>query len=179
MKPDDLVLAFFPCVRFETQIQMSFRGESSQMKNWSDETKLEYGMKLEAERKEMYDLVTKLAIVSLRKKLPLVLENPYSSDHFLKQYWALKPKVIDLDRTQNGDYYKKPTQYWFLNREPKQNLIFEPLDYVETKVVVKLKKQDGLSVKTQRSMIHPQYARRFIRQYLIEDSGGFDGKTLL
>lgn len=27
---------------------------------------------------------------------------------------------------------------------------------------------DGLSVKTQRSMIHPQYASRFIRQYLID-----------
>lgn len=179
MKPDDLVLAFFPCVRFETQIQMGFRGELSQMKDWSDETKLEYGMKLEAERTEMYDLITKLAIIALRKKFPLVLENPYSSDHFLKQYWALKPKVIDLDRTQNGDYYKKPTQYWFINREPKQNLVFEPLDYAPMQVVHKVKKQNDISVKTQRSMIHPQYASRFIRQYLIEDTGGFNGKAVL
>lgn len=61
------------------------------------------------------------------------------------------------------------TQYWFINCEPYYNLVFEPLDYVERQVIAKVKKKDGLSVKTQRSMIHPQYANRFIRQYLIDE----------
>lgn len=87
--------------------------------------------------------------------------------HYLTTYWCVKPEVIDMDRTKNGDYYKKPTQYFFINRKPKYNLVFEALDYVKPKIVGKLKKEGEMSVKTQRSMIHPQYASRFIRQYLI------------
>ena len=35
----DMILAFFPCVRFEEQIQLHYRGTSSQQKNWSQEKK--------------------------------------------------------------------------------------------------------------------------------------------
>ena len=81
----------------------------------------------------------------------------------------MKPDLIDKDRTKDGDYYKKPTQYWFINFKPKDNLVFEPIDYVETKIIAKSRvSDDGLSVKTQRSMIHHQYASRFIRKYLID-----------
>jgi len=91
----------------------------------------------------------------------MVFENPAGEQHYLTRYWCLKPKVVDNDRRENGDWFKKPTQYWFIGFEPKQNLVFEPIDYVETKT------WSGLNA-TQRSMIHPQYANRFIRQYLIE-----------
>ena len=99
----------------------------------------------------------------------MVIENPYTQPHYLTTYWCLKPTIIDKDRTLNGDYYKKPTQYWFVNFEPKYNVVFEPLDYVETLSLKKVVKGDSdISRKTKRSMIHPQYANRFIRQYLIE-----------
>jgi hypothetical protein len=84
-------------------------------------------------------------------------------------YWCIKPDIIDHDRTENGDYYKKPTQYWFINIKPKNNFLFESIDYVETKIIGKLKVKNGKSVKTQRSEIHPQYANRFIRQYIIDE----------
>ena len=71
---------------------------------------------------------------------------------------------IDKDRTENGDYYKKPTQYWFINCKPKYNLVFEPLEYVETR---RIDYVNGSDRKTQRSLIHPQYASRFIKQYLV------------
>ena len=32
-KNDDLILAFFPCTRFETQVTLLFRGEANQQKN--------------------------------------------------------------------------------------------------------------------------------------------------
>jgi hypothetical protein len=53
-------------------------------------------------------------------------------------------------------------------------VIFEPIDYVEPKKVDKLKKGDN-SVCTQRSMIHPQYAERFIKQYVIDYKTDFSG----
>lgn len=68
MNPDhDQVLAFFPCVRFEDQIQMGFRGTMVQMKNWSQLQKLEYDLKLHAELHELYCIITKLAIVCIKK----------------------------------------------------------------------------------------------------------------
>ena len=167
---DDLIMAFFPCTRFECQIRMSFLGLQFQMKNWSEEKKLEYAMKLHGELHELYTLISQLAVICLRKNIPVVIENPYAQPHYLTDMWCLKPKIIDNDRTENGDYYKKPTQYWFLNCEPTYNIIFEPIEYVEQRVITKTKKSNGnKSVKVMRSEIHPQYASRFIRQYILDE----------
>lgn len=166
---DDLILAFFPCTRFESRVPLWFRGESQQQKNWDVYKKLDYSMNLHNELHEFYLLISKLVYVVKRKGLRMVIENPYMQPHYLTTYWCIRPTLIDKDRTQNGDYYKKPTQYWFINCEPKNNLVFEALEYVPTQVISRVKKKDGLSVKTQRSMIHPQYANRFIRQYLIDE----------
>lgn len=166
---DDLILAFFPCIRFEDQIMLHFRCQCNTQKNWSEERKLEYTMKMQNELTELYCLLSKMVIVCLRKGLKIVIENPYSAQHYLKQYWRIQPKLIDKDRREDGDFMKKPTQYFFINLEPKNNFIFEPLDYVETVRFKKLKGTNGTGRKTMRSMIHPQYANRFIRQYLIDE----------
>lgn len=167
---DDLILAFFPCTRFESRVPLLFRGQATQQKSWSDEQKLEYSITLQNELTELYILLCKMVIVVLRKGLRMVIENPYQAPHYLTTYWCLRPTIIDKDRTQNGDYYKKPTQYWFINLKPKYNLVFEPLEYVEQRIIETAKCTDCTSRKTERSMIHPQYANRFIRQYLIDES---------
>lgn len=164
---DDTILAFFPCVRFEDQIQMGFRGTMYQQKNWSLEQKLEYDLKLHKELSELYELITKLAIVCIRKKIPLVIENPYSTTHYLVKYWCIPYTILDMDRTMSGDYHKKPTQYWFINCEPKRNFIFEPLLKVERRVIEFQKNENGLDRQVLRSMIHPQYANRFIREFIL------------
>lgn len=73
---------------------------------------------------------------------------------------------IEKDRTENGDYYKKPTQYWFVNCKPEQNMIFEPLEHVERRRIESEKTTEGINRVVRRSMIHPQYARRFIRSFI-------------
>lgn len=165
---NDTILAFYPCIRFENQIQLCFRGTMKSLKNWSNEQKLEYDLKLHKELSEMYELVTKLAIVCIRKNIPLIIENPYSTTHYLVKYWAIPYTILDKNRYDNGDYYEKPTQYWFINCEPKQNLVFEPLEYVEKKTINYQKGENGLDRQKCRSLIHPQYARRFIKEYIIE-----------
>lgn len=112
-------------------------------------------------------MITKLAIVILKKGLKMIFENPYSEQHYLTRYWCIKPKVIDRDRRESGDYFKKPTQYFFIGVEPKNNFILEPLDYVEPLQINNLwgtKHEDVVL----RSKIHPQYANRFIKKYLID-----------
>lgn len=166
---DGMILAFFPCVRFEDQIQMCFRGTAFQCKNMSDEQKLTYDLKLHKELSNLYELITKLAIVCIRKQIPLVIENPYSTTHYLVKYWAIPYTILDKDRTLNGDYYEKPTQYWFINCEPQNNIVFEPLEYVEKKIVQYQKNENGLDRTVLRSMIHPQYARKFIKEFILEE----------
>lgn len=176
IKEDDLIMAFFPCTRFESRVPLLFRGQATQQKSWSDEQKLEYSITLQNELTELYILLCKMVIVVLRKGLRMVIENPYTAPHYLTTYWCLRPTIIDKDRTQNGDYYKKPTQYWFLNCKPKNNLIFEPVEYVgihkkwEHRTMKDYFVTGAKNVKTARSMIHSQYANRFIRQYLIDES---------
>lgn len=167
MTSEDIILAFFPCTRFEDQILLHFRGDVYQMKNYCDLQKLERDLQLHKELSRNYELITKLAIVVIKKGLKMVFENPYSEQHYLTRYWCLKPSVIDKDRTLNGDYYNKPTQYWFIGFKPKFNLVFEPIDYVEKRTINYVKTKDGKNKTVRRSEIHPQYANRFIRQYLI------------
>lgn len=123
---------------------------------------------LQSELTDLYILLCQLVVICIRKKLRLVIENPYTQPHYLTTYWCIAPSIIDKDRTLDGDYYKKPTQYWFINCEPKYNLVFEPIDYVEKRIIATVKGTDNTSRKTERSVIHPQYANRFIRKYLID-----------
>lgn len=165
---NDTIVAFFPCTRFEVQILLHFRGDSIQQKKHSDIQKLKKDLELHNELHYLYSLITKLAIICLRKNIPLIIENPYCSQHYLTNYWCLKPKIIDNDRTDNGDYYKKPTQYWFIGCEPYHNFIFEPLEEVSRKTI------STTHDKVERSLIHPQYANRFIREHILESVGGSD-----
>lgn len=173
---DDLIFAFFPCVRFENQIMLYFRGQSHGMNKWSKKQKMQYCLNLQAELTEMYELVNKMFIICIDKGLKLIMENPYSEQHYLRRYWCYPPSIIDKDRRERGDYFKKPTQYWFLNCEPSNNLILEAQNYnaIECADAIRsMSKEDyektgAKNVKTARSMIHPQYANRFIREYLID-----------
>jgi len=174
---DDLILAFFPCIRFENQIMLSFRGQAKQMKRWTYKQKMLYDMKLLDEVRENYRLVNMLFILCFDRGFRLVMENPYSEEHFLRRYWCYPPAIIDKDRRDNGDYYAKPTQYWFVNCTPKNNFLFEAVSYNhlgEGDAIRRLNSSmypeswGNISQSKARSMIHPEYANRFIRQYLID-----------
>lgn len=161
MKKDDLVMAFFPCVRFEVQIIMAFKGTQSQVINKDDVYKLEYDLKLHRQLSEMYELITKMTIVCKKHEIPLIIENPYSTQHYLTRYWCIEPEWIDYDRTLRGDYYKKPTQYWFIGCKPKHNFVMEPQELVPDHTSV----ADTPS-HTERSLISPNYARKFIKEFI-------------
>lgn len=164
IKQEDFILAFFPCTRFEDQCNMSFQGNAHQMKNWSDERKLNYDLYLHSQLTRNYELVTKLALIALRKRVPLVIENPKGTLHYLTRYWAIKPKVIDMNRAEHGDYYKKPTQFWFINCEPKNNLISKSY---ENHFVGQI---ENVYSTRQRSEIHSDYAEWFLTTYIFDMS---------
>ena len=177
ISPDDMILAFFPCTRFEDQILLAFRGDNYGSTATTSE-KIQRSMKLHCELHKNYILISELALIALERGLQMVIENPYSDQHYLKRYWSLKPKIIDADRRDNGDYFKKPTQYFFLNYEPKSNFLLESIPYnaVDARFPLRTMRKDVMNKvgakdrQVARSMIHPDYANRFIRQYILDES---------
>lgn len=159
---EDTILAFFPCTRFERNINLCFRGQNYGFRNWTDRKKVEYALNLEEERAFFYKIFAHMVVVCMDRKIKIVIENPYAEEHYLNRYFPIKSKVIHHNRKLWGDYYTKPTQYWFINFEPNNNLLFEPFYYYKEHRTI-----NNTADKVQRSMISPEYANRFIREYLI------------
>lgn len=166
--PEDIVLAFFPCTRFEAQIQMWFAGTHYSAQKQNDLQKLQYVLKLHEELHFLYTMLCKLFIISIFGGWRLVVENPATPPHYLTTYFPIKPAIIDTDRTRHGDYYKKPTQYWFINCKPEQNMFFEPIEEHEVWNIERRTGNGQVDRKVLRSMMHPQYARRFIKMFLLD-----------
>lgn len=157
---NEAIFAFFPCIRFTAMAQLKFTGNSYDMKGKSEEFLLRNSMKLHEELRDLYNRISELALICIERKIPLVIENPYSPDHYLRKFWPIKPKIIDTNRRQFGDYYEKPTQYFFINCDPLNNLIMD--EATAWHKLKKINKEHG----AERSLISPDYARRFIRTYL-------------
>lgn len=62
---DDIVLAFFPCTRFESQSSMLLNGNHYSVRKMPDDKKLEYAIKTHAELNRLYALICKLLIISI------------------------------------------------------------------------------------------------------------------
>lgn len=178
MQQNDIVFAFFPCIRFEDQILLSFRGDAYQMRNYNDEKKLEYDIKLHQELHKMYELISKLTIISIRRGFRLIIENPYSESHYLKRYWCIKPALIDYNRKLNGDYFKKPTQYWFIGFQPSNNILLDEVAISNKTFTVEHIKKDSMNIQRQkaRSLMSSVYANRFIRQFILNEKGEIEGE---
>lgn len=161
IKEDDLIMAFYPCIRFEAQILLQFRGEAAHQKQDSTIKKLETDIKLHNELHKLYVDICKLCIVALKRNLKLIIENPNSSQHYLTRYWSIKPSLIDNDRSRRGDYFRKPTQYFFINCKPKANFVLEPITLQEN--IKKVESTNGIK----RSVISKEYAERFIKEFII------------
>ena len=77
------------------------------------------------------------------------------------------------------DYFKKPTQFFCVNFKPYSNFIFESLYYVKVGRVEWIEHSDRINQKNQRrdrSLIHPQFANRFIRTYLVKEPAEGDSE---
>ena len=99
----------------------------------------------------------------------MIVENPANAPHYLSLYFPIKPTMTDQNRNLNGDYYKKPTNYWFVNCKPEDNFITEPIEYVQPWNINRTTtKTNNMDRQTTRSMMHPQYARRFILQHILD-----------
>ena len=123
-------------------------------------------LKRNENRSIFYQRLIKLVAVCLALNIRMVLENPWSEQTYLKANFLKAPDVVDMNRMERGDFYKKPTAYWFWNCEPTQGFTMQ--NDKEKKVIMKAKSGIHAGIcSEERSMISPDYARNFICDFIL------------
>lgn len=164
---DDLIMAFFPCIYFEA-MQANYYQMAS--KNLYCKPKIEqYRIVIDRinKREGFYILLYKLFAICELRGIRMIFENPATKPHYLLHSANFIPYTfIDNDRTKRGDYFKKPTAYWFVNCTPTQGCTIQRPKEIKTINKCKGSKTTGLCSE-ERSMMSPDYARNFICDFIL------------
>lgn len=152
---NDLILAFFPCIYFENAQQMYFALCSLNQKKMSMAERCVNAIERLHKRTYFHELLYKFAKVCYEKKIRMVLENPCAPVNYLVSGQNfITPSIIDKDRTRRGDWFVKPTAYWFLNCEPTYGMTLQKPREKKRIVHCNPGKQAGICSE-ERSMISP------------------------
>lgn len=162
----DLVLAFFPCIYFCALSQMAMYFGCVNYRAMSAKEKADAILKRSQNREAFFRLAVKMFAVAMGGGIRLIMENPWSEQTFLKENFVMPPALVDMDRTRRGDYFRKPTAYWFLNCEPTHGETITPNR--NRKRVQETRPSSTAGVcSEERSMIAPQYAHNFICDFIL------------
>ena len=102
----------------------------------------------------------------MNKNIRMIVENPWSEQTYLKANFIKVPDVVDMNRTLRGDFFKKPTAYFYFNCDATYGESYQ--NDKEQKIIMKSRgaSQSGLCSE-ERSMISPDYARNFICDFIL------------
>ena len=117
-------------------------------------------------REYFLGLAIKMLTVAKHLGLRLIMENPWAEQTYLKTSFILPPALIDKNRMIRGDYFVKPTAYWYINCEPTYGLTVQNDKPKKTIPNTKQSAKAGLCSED-RSMISPDYARNFIHDFIL------------
>ena len=162
--PDDLIMAFFPCIYFSclSQMSMTWGCVNYRKKTVREATDLILGRT--KDREKFYTLAIKMLATAKERGLRLIMENPWSMQTYLKANFVIPPTLIDKDRSLRGDHFKKETAYWFINCTPTDGKSYQPAQKV--RVLDKKGAVKGICSE-ERSMISQDYARNFICDFIL------------
>lgn len=175
---DDLIIAFYPCIYFCANSQMLFYLADNNYRALNNEQKIKKILARSDKRKEYYDRLIKFVAVCLKKGLRLIIENPFSMQTYLKSNFLKAPDLIDNDRSLRGDYFKKPTAYWFWNCKHTYGESYQR-DKKVKRVIDCERVIGGGHCSEERSSISPDYARNFICDFILGKEQDFVGQMNL
>ena len=66
-------------------------------------------------REYFFSIAIKMIGICLLKGIRIIMENPWAEQTFLKANFIQAPSVIDNNRMMRGDFFVKPTAYWFFS----------------------------------------------------------------
>lgn len=163
---DDLIVAFFPCIYFTGATNPRyFTLENNNYKALNLREKFDTILERAENRQYLYKLLYKLVGVCMFRKFRLIIENPYSTMHYLCNNFLKSPTIFDGNRLLRGDYFKKPTGYWYFNCEPTYGESYQ--DDKKQKTIFESKGGSNGLCSEERSMISPDYARNWICDFVL------------
>lgn len=164
---DDLILAFFPCIYFESLQQTCFDLTSVNYRKKSMCEKIELTLERLNLRTKFHALLYKLLWIAYNRNLRLIIENPATEPNYLMTGQNFpRPTIIDRNRMLRGDYFVKPTAYWFVNCKPTYGRSFQ--NDKKKKLIINAKPSRLAGIcSSERSMISPDYARNFICDFVL------------
>ena len=178
IKQTDLIMAFFPCIYFES-LQMSYYTSNCNNNRNIGKRKFDVILERIVKRERLYILLYKLVGICEIRGLRLIIENPATKPHYLlfpENFYA-PPTFVDRNRTLRGDSFKKPTAYWFFGLKPTSGRSYCNPDTVRT--IQKAKKGICSGIcSEERSMISPIYAKNFICDFILGKENEFTQRTL-
>ena len=174
---DDLIMAFFPCIEFACVAQMQFSFGERNYRYLSPKEKAEVILQRADNREKFYRLLIKMYAVASGRGLRMIIENPWSEQTYLKANFVAAPSLIDNDRSQRGDFFKKPTAYWYINCEPTHGRSIQRDKQVKRLAWEPKSKTAGVCSEP-RSLISPDYARNFICDFILGKKQSFTQPTL-
>lgn len=163
---DDLIVAFFPCIYFSCMSQMLISYTHRNYKNMTPKERMDAILQRSAKRELFFARAVKMFAVAKIKGLRLIMENPWSEQTFLKQNFPFNPTFVDNNRLLRGDYYVKPTAYWFVNCEPTFGKSLQPRKKGKNICQIEPNHMPGVC-NEERSLISPDYARNFICDFIL------------
>lgn len=163
---EDLIIAFFPCIYFCATSQMAFYWTCVNYRAKSLKEKTDLILQRSKNREYFFALAVKMLAVAQIRGLRLIMENPWSEQTFLKSNFVQAPTLVDMDRTKRGDYYQKPTAYWYIGCTPTNGYTYQKPKLRKTIINSKGASRAGLCSE-ERSMISPDYARNFICDFIL------------
>ena len=163
---DDLIIAFFPCIYFCEKSQLAMNGYYVNYRKLSERKKAEKIIERSRNRERFYRLLTMLYAVVAERGFRMIIENPWSGNSYLKNNFIMSPTLIDNNRRLRGDYFKKPTAYWFVNCNPTTGQSFTTPKELKTITTCRGGVKAGVCSE-ERSMISTDYARNFICDFVL------------
>lgn len=182
---DDLIIAFFPCIRFCNIAEYNQRSAQEVWRRAGVPVDEIYRRlkKMSDERYEFYQLALKMHAVVEIRGLRMIMENPWNVTNYTNYFWFAKPSIIDWNSRRRGDYFVKPTAYWFTGCKPTHGESLKPTPRDKRKVIgisygarggknnPKYPRTKGSTKKgicsEESSMISPDYARNFICDFIL------------
>lgn len=174
----DLIIAFFPCIHFCDAKTLFFKGAHIAQKNWPLAKIMRKNVEFAVTREHFFEMLMKFVAVVDERGLRTIIENPWntSGGTYLQNNF-IRPTIIDYNRMLRGDYFVKPTAYWFIGCE--HTIGFTKQKDKEQKVIMKC--HDGTKpgmCSAERSMISPDYARNFICDFILGKEQNLNSQQL-
>ena len=158
-------MAFFPCIYFCATSQMSMSFGATNYRCMTDRETAEAIMQRSSDRELFYRRLIKMFGVAKDMGVRMIVENPWNEQTYLKANFT-PPTIVDNNRLLRGDYYKKPTAYWFINCEPTHGRTIQKDKEQKFFMTSKSSPVAGICSE-ERSMISPDYARNFICDFIL------------